>query len=99
MYIIGNTIKSASEFEVYFLTKAQTKFSLSEKCSLVSSFECTSLQFLIVVIEYAYARVAQLVEYDLAKVGVAGSSPVSRSFYFKPCFQGFFFYIEIYLRS
>ena len=25
------------------------------------------------------ARVAQLVEYDLAKVGVAGSSPVSRS--------------------
>ena len=38
---------------------------------------------------------AQLVEYDLAKVGVAGSSPVSRSFYFKPCFQGFFFYMEI----
>ena len=29
-----------------------------------------------------YARVAQLVEYDLAKVGVAGSSPVSRSFLF-----------------
>ena len=28
-----------------------------------------------------YARVAQLVEYDLAKVGAAGSSPVSRSFY------------------
>ncbi len=27
----------------------------------------------------SYARVAQLVEYDLAKVGVAGSSPVSRS--------------------
>ena len=26
-----------------------------------------------------YARVAQLVECDLAKVGVAGSSPVSRS--------------------
>ena len=30
-----------------------------------------------------YARVAQLVEHDLAKVGVAGSSPVSRSFYTK----------------
>ena len=28
-----------------------------------------------------YARVAQLVEHDLAKVGVAGSSPVSRSSY------------------
>ena len=27
-----------------------------------------------------YARVAQLVEHDLAKVGVAGSSPVSRSY-------------------
>ncbi len=25
------------------------------------------------------ARIAQLVEHDLAKVGVAGSSPVSRS--------------------
>ena len=46
---------------------------------MVGSFECTSLHFLIVVIEYMYARVAQLVEYDLAKVGVAGSSPVSRS--------------------
>ena len=29
------------------------------------------------------ARVAQLVEYDLAKVGVAGSSPVSRSQQYK----------------
>ena len=30
----------------------------------------------------AYARVAQLVERDLAKVEAAGSSPVSRSFLF-----------------
>lgn len=29
------------------------------------------------------ATVAQLVEYDLAKVGVAGSSPVSRSQQYK----------------
>ena len=29
-----------------------------------------------------HARVAQLVERDLAKVEAAGSSPVSRSFYF-----------------
>ena len=36
-----------------------------------------------------YARVAQLVEYDLAKVGVAGSSPVSRSE--RSLVQGFFF--------
>ena len=39
-----------------------------------------------------YARVAQLVEYDLAKVGAAGSSPVSRSL--KPLiFQGFFVFV------
>ena len=43
-----------------------------------------------------YARVAQLVEYDLAKVGVAGSSPVSRSFILKVLFlQGFLFYKEL----
>ena len=34
-----------------------------------------SLQLYIIF----YARVAQLVEHDLAKVGVAGSNPVSRS--------------------
>ena len=28
------------------------------------------------------AKIAQLVEHDLAKVGVAGSSPVFRSIYF-----------------
>ena len=38
----------------------------------------------------SYARVAQLVEHDLAKVGVAGSSPVSRSFYLR---GGLFFRI------
>ena len=31
----------------------------------------------------AIARIAQLVEHNLAKVGVAGSNPVSRSFLFK----------------
>ncbi len=35
------------------------------------------------------ATVAQLVEYDLAKVGVAGSSPVCRSFLF---YAGALFY-------
>ena len=48
-----------------------------------------------------YARVAQLVEHHLAKVGVAGSSPVSRSSYFNPetlILQGFpdFFVLKIY---
>ncbi len=42
-----------------------------------------------------YARVAQLVEHDLAKVGAAGSSPVSRSFYGrKPLVQAFFFLLQ-----
>ena len=42
-----------------------------------------------------YARVAQLVEHDLAKVGAAGSSPVSRSFYGrKPLVQDFFFLLQ-----
>ena len=36
-----------------------------------------------------YARVAQLVEYDLAKVGVAGSSPVSRSIENAVIYEGF----------
>ena len=40
-------------------------------------FRFWALNFII----HVYARVAQLVEHDLAKVGVAGSSPVSRSFY------------------
>ncbi len=44
-----------------------------------------------------YARVAQLVEHDLAKVGAAGSSPVSRSFYErKPLVQAFFFCKKLY---
>ena len=38
------------------------------------------------------ARVAQLVEYDLAKVGAAGSSPVSRSLK-SLIFQGFFVFV------
>ena len=38
-----------------------------------------------------YATVAQLVEYDLAKVGVAGSSPVCRSF--NPCICKDFFIV------
>ena len=38
------------------------------------------------------ARVAQLVEHDLAKVGVAGSSPVSRSRCL-PTREASFFYV------
>ena len=40
-------------------------------------------EYHINIVIYIYiARVAQLVEHDLAKVGVAGSSPVSRFSYF-----------------
>lgn len=48
--------------------------------------------------QFTYARVAQLVEHDLAKVGAAGSSPVSRSSLNdgKLWLQGFpFFYCNV----
>ena len=38
-----------------------------------------------------YAEVAHLVEHDLAKVGVAGSSPVFRSEVLLPCRRRIFF--------
>lgn len=56
--------------------------------------------------QLTYATVAQLVEYDLAKVGVAGSNPVYRSyrtvnrkiyspfFLFKFCFSRYFCYFR-----
>ena len=50
--------------------------------NLRSKFIVFPLQMIVILIQWLYARVAQLVEYDLAKVGVAGSSPVSRSFLF-----------------
>ena len=42
---------------------------------------CSIVNIVLSETEYSieYATVAQLVEYDLAKVGVAGSSPVCRS--------------------
>jgi hypothetical protein len=41
--------------------------------------EPKSLLYLATVAVLARAGIAQLVEHDLAKVGVAGSNPVSRS--------------------
>ena len=40
------------------------------------------------------AGIAQLVEHDLAKVGVAGSSPVSRSNKTAPIYRGGFIIYE-----
>ena len=42
---------------------------------------CLNLAYVVGALHagQANARIAQLVEHDLAKVGVAGSSPVSRS--------------------
>ena len=42
-------------------------------CIVYSSY-CSDVE------QLTYATVAQLVEYDLAKVGVAGSNPVCRSY-------------------
>ena len=50
----------------FFLKKCLTLWEVSYRIALVVK---------------TYARVAQLVEHDLAKVGVAGSSPVSRSYF------------------
>ena len=41
-----------------------------------------------------YARVAQLVEHDLAKVGAAGSSPVSRSLLTKKDIRWMSFFVK-----
>ena len=59
------------KFFLFFVKKLLTKF-LSH--SIISNVFTKSEYYLY------YARVAQLVEHDLAKVGVAGSSPVSRSY-------------------
>ena len=37
------------------------------------------IQKKVLPLQHVYAEIAQLVEHDLAKVGVAGSSPVFRS--------------------
>jgi hypothetical protein len=39
----------------------------------------TTLNFSFLAFNFSHAGIAQLVEHNLAKVGVAGSSPVSRS--------------------
>ena len=53
-----------------------------KSCEIISANELTPL---IIHLQYASsAGIAQLVEHDLAKVGVASSSLVSRSRYQKP---------------
>lgn len=58
------------KFFLFFVKKLLTKFLSHSIISNVSGTRQNTKQ---------YARVAQLVEHDLAKVGVAGSSPVFRS--------------------
>ena len=58
------------KFFLFFVKKLLTKFLSHSIISNVSGTRQNTKQ---------YARVAQLVEHDLAKVGAAGSSPVSRS--------------------
>ena len=59
------------KFFLFFVKKLLTKFLSHSIISNVSGTRQNTKQ---------YARVAQLVEHDLAKVGAAGSSPVSRSY-------------------
>lgn len=67
------------KFFLFFVKKLLTKFLSHSIISNVSGTRQNTKE---------YARVAQLVEHDLAKVGAAGSSPVSRSFYFPGNFTG-----------
>ena len=72
IFLIKFHIKVMQKFFLFFVKKLLTKFLSHSIISNVSGTRQNTKQ---------YARVAQLVEHDLAKVGVAGSSPVSRSFY------------------
>ena len=62
------------KFFLFFVKKLLTKFLSHSIISNVSGTRQNTKE---------YARVAQLVERDLAKVEAAGSSPVSRSFHAK----------------
>ena len=48
------------------------------------------IQKKVLPLQPVYAEIAQLVEHDLAKVGVAGSSPVLGTFYLalQTCWRG-----------
>ena len=60
----------------------QDKNKITCGCSSVVEHQPSKLDMWVRFPSPAYARVAQLVERDLAKVEAAGSSPVSRFFYF-----------------
>ena len=61
--VISTETKIFSTFEFFFSYLRLTEFKISVKFTALT----------------AYAGIAQLVEHDLAKVGVASSSLVSRS--------------------
>jgi hypothetical protein len=56
-------------FDFGFISDSQSEIKFRHYCSSKK----------IYIFAREFAGVAQLVEHDLAKVGVAGSSPVSRS--------------------
>ena len=70
IFLIKFHIKVMQKFFLFFVKKLLTKFLSHSIISNVSGTRQNTKE---------YARVAQLVEHDLAKVGAAGSSPVSRS--------------------
>ena len=69
----GSNERYSNFFEIFF-KKNQKCFVSSEKTFTFAVANEKSLLFI--------AKVAQLVEHDLAKVGVAGPSPVFRSPFF-----------------
>ena len=58
----------------------EAAFFLSDVCHLHHRSPFPVSRYLFLVYTHLHAGIAQLVEHNLAKVGVAGSSPVSRSY-------------------
>ena len=85
IFLIKFHIKVMQKFFLFFVKKLLTKFLSHSIISNVSGTRQNTKQ---------YARVAQLVEHDLAKVGAAGSSPVSRSLLTKKDIRWMSFFVK-----
>ena len=85
IFLIKFHIKVMQKFFLFFVKKLLTKFLSHSIISNVSGTRQNTKE---------YARVAQLVEHDLAKVGAAGSSPVSRSLFNKKGIRWMSFFVK-----
>ena len=74
LYSAISEVRVACRESLFLLKKNSKKFvGIKKNLTFATAFR----EMLLVIKDYA--EIAQLVEHDLAKVGVAGSSPVFRS--------------------